>query len=566
MNARAAAFFEKAFEALLLAMAFLVPVALFLNTFDTGSIKDATLQAGGALALALALARAMEAGRFELPRGRGPFSALVLAWLGWAALSWAPAAAGAQAFDVSRAMIAAALGLAVFCGPASYSFGARLADALLASAAAAAFAALAQKTGSALVGEPDTLGCFLALAFPLALTRALAPERSPMGLALCLAAGAASAAGVLAAGSPAGLLAFAVGALCLMGRLLATAADGRGRTAGLFSGLAAALVWWAAFFYGGEVLDGRILRWSVPEPVFGLGSALAATLAAGVAWTALRDLLRRARARQRREALLLTGLLSGWSALLRGGALSGSLLKPAVLFILWALGGAMAGLALEKGASQVSVLPIALPSAGRRAFYVPLALAAGLMVYLQGRQFSADRQYNLAVFELGRSPEKAVAYLGRVWRWSPHALSARLLTASELKRGGDLRGALGAYEDAAALAPERGAISLEMGKVYAAFGEWEPAFASLKRASALAPLDADVHRALLEVAVKLRRKEDALAAAKGLLRSAPHDPANWYTLAERYAELKRYKEARLITRKAARVEAVARSRGLAPSY
>ncbi|TPW20132.1 MAG: hypothetical protein FD126_1996, partial [Elusimicrobia bacterium] len=70
MNAAFLLGLESAGQALLLALAFLLPVAAHLKAFDPFAIKTSLLAAGGLAAVALWLARALEAGRVEVPRPR----------------------------------------------------------------------------------------------------------------------------------------------------------------------------------------------------------------------------------------------------------------------------------------------------------------------------------------------------------------------------------------------------------------------------------------------------------------------------------------------------------------
>ncbi|MFH1726323.1 MAG: tetratricopeptide repeat protein [Elusimicrobiota bacterium] len=228
MNTRIVAFWEKSAEVGLLLLAFVLPLAFYLKTYETATVKDLTLQAGGVLILAFAFLRHVEAGRFELPAGRTGFAALAATLLLWIAVSYAMNPfKEASLFGAAQLGLSVGLFLVVLTGPASVSFGAALSGWTLAAAAIAAVYALLQALGiepfswswafgnqaMSTLANPELLGVFLGAAFPLGLSRFLDPEGSRIRRGAALTATLLCAFGVVVSGSPVGAVALCTGAL-----------------------------------------------------------------------------------------------------------------------------------------------------------------------------------------------------------------------------------------------------------------------------------------------------------------------------------------------------------------
>lgn len=248
MNARAVSFLDRALAALPLFCAVALPLGFYLKTYDPVLIKEVTLQAAAALAAALWLSRALEAGRFELPCGREGVAGAAAAALAWTFLSFSwNAYPAVSLFPALRQAALLALFLAALTGPASVGWALALADWTLAGVGAAALYALLQRSGLdpapwrdalsgsafSTLGGPAALGALAAAAWPLALARASDPESGPARRAAAAAAGALAFAAVWASSTTAGLLALAAGSAAFAARVLSSAGDGRLRTLAL---------------------------------------------------------------------------------------------------------------------------------------------------------------------------------------------------------------------------------------------------------------------------------------------------------------------------------------------
>ena len=89
MNLKLTEFWEKAAGTVLLAMAFILPLAFYLKTYDSSLIKEMSLAAGVVLALSFAALRGVELGRWEIPANRSRLFALGAALLAWIAFRYA---------------------------------------------------------------------------------------------------------------------------------------------------------------------------------------------------------------------------------------------------------------------------------------------------------------------------------------------------------------------------------------------------------------------------------------------------------------------------------------------
>ena len=79
MNAPQVARLDRLQAALPWLIAAILPLAFYFKAYDPGLIKDITLQAAAWLALGAWLARALEAGRFEVPAPRAAVAAVAAA-------------------------------------------------------------------------------------------------------------------------------------------------------------------------------------------------------------------------------------------------------------------------------------------------------------------------------------------------------------------------------------------------------------------------------------------------------------------------------------------------------
>lgn len=547
MNARGAALCDRALELLLLAAAFAAPLAAFSHAFDPALVKTLTVQCAAAGALALLAARALEAGRFELPEGRGAAAGLAAAWLAASAwLAGSPAAALAAAAGP-------ALLLAALLGPASTGFAARLAGALAWAAAASSVA------GAAPSLEPHALGVLCAAALPLALTRACEPGAWRPAAALSGAAAALCLWGVARSGSAPGHVALLAGGLVMLAGGLSWARTAELRwtsaAAGAAAAAAALLARWDAGF------EAQWLSLTAPDEPGRWAALAAAVLAAAAALGRGRSALR---AGEASVGALLLGHAAALSALAAAAAVSPSTDAAVPGLALWLLAGSALGLCAGAGA-RVRVGPLPLALWPRRAAYLPAAALLALALSAPARLFVSDLRYNRALAAAEARPQEALELLAGVWDGSPLAARSRLAEAAlHRRRGPDgTEAALAAYRRAAALAPERAGIWRAVGRLEAESERWEAARAALAEAARLDARDAESWRLLVEASARLGLKDEALAAARGLVRAAPYELSSWSVLAERCRESKLYAESRRAEKAGRRLSEVqlARARG-----
>ncbi|MBI5200929.1 MAG: hypothetical protein HY925_05030, partial [Elusimicrobia bacterium] len=244
-NERAVEFLDRAQAALPLFCAVALPLGFYLKSYDPAMIKEVTLQTAAALAAALWLSRALEAGRFELPSRREWIASLALALLAWTllSLSWNPYPAVSLMPALRQASLLV-LFLAVVVGPASAGWAVALADWTLAGAFAASLYALAQRAGFdpapwrggfgssafSTLGGPAALGALAAACWPLALARAADPEAGPVRRGFSLFAGVLVLGAAWASSSATAMVALAAGAAAFAARALSAGGDRRLKT------------------------------------------------------------------------------------------------------------------------------------------------------------------------------------------------------------------------------------------------------------------------------------------------------------------------------------------------
>ncbi|HVE14551.1 MAG TPA: hypothetical protein VNI01_14230, partial [Elusimicrobiota bacterium] len=356
MNARAVSGLQAALRALLLALAFLLPLALHFRFFDPARAKDVLLLGGASCAAALLLLRWLEAGRMEIPAGRLAPAAAAAVLLAWSARS----PGGAPWLAASARCAELALFLAALVDAASASFSADLADAALAAGGLAALGTVLGLGPSSTLGHPDAAGAYLGALFPLAFARALDPEAGAPRRALAWTASLLLPAGVWAAGSSAGAWALTAATLPWSTAVFLRGRDSRARHWAIAAlGAAGALA---------LALDPRA---GTAPPLGSAGSALPAL--ALCVWGAAR-----AFAGSDGDRGLLDVALASAAAGLLAAPGGGVLAAPATGAAFWLfLGAASAG--ADRGA-RVWALPIPLAPAPRRALCA--VVAAGLLAAL----------------------------------------------------------------------------------------------------------------------------------------------------------------------------------------
>jgi tetratricopeptide (TPR) repeat protein len=501
MNLRLAELWEKAERWTLVSLAFLLPTAFFLKTYDALLVKELLLLAGSGLALAFAVSRAVELGRFELPANRALIFSAAAAWAAWSAS--APLRAAQPAAALFDGLVGAAgpllFALAV-AGPASFGFAAALADAVLAAGAAAGLYALIQAAGLdplawrgafgarafSTLGSPEVVGIFAASVVPLAVCRSLDRGRAAPFRLAAKAAGLLSLAAAAAAGSPAGI-------------------------AGLF---------FAA-----------------------LG---------GAAWHLLK---------KDKRLTLEAGLAAAVAALAAGGWAADVLRSPAVGPLAWLLAGTLAGLALERGASIVRVFPIPAPPSLRRVLYAPALALVAVSLAGPAAVLAPDVSFNSGLFHSKRkSWDKALEAFEKVPAWHRQRLSALYASGGALlDRGanGDAELALARFADVEAVRRHFGRVDFQKARAFEKLARWDEAADSLKEAVRLEPGSTQAYEKLAEDSTISGRKQDALDAALKLTQLEPSNPDRWQLASKKYRELGNRKMARAMLDHAEKVRDVA---------
>ena len=194
MNHKLALFWHRTGEAVLLFLAFVLPLAFYLKTYDSVTVKAATLQLGTIALIISWILKIIERGRLEVPRAAWTMLAPALALLAWAGLRFALLEHRLPALPGFLNQLAF---LAAFCVALLEYGGAgnarRLTGWTLRAAWIACLYGLAQKTGLdpfawkgafggkvfSTFADPDALAQFLALCLPLAMTRFMDPDRGP---------------------------------------------------------------------------------------------------------------------------------------------------------------------------------------------------------------------------------------------------------------------------------------------------------------------------------------------------------------------------------------------------
>ena len=542
MNSRLVSWLDRAVEACLLCLAFLVPLAVHLKAYDPYSVKSAVLCTGALLAVGFWLGRAIEAGRFELPSSRSLTAGLAAALLAWSMLRSGRFADAALARAAGPALF-----LAVLLGPGSAGFARSLCWAVLASAAGASLYALAGSLGfdplpwsprGGTLGSGSlllaTLVCALPLAWPLVID--LEAPRARRVFAWSLAA-------VCLAGAAAALVSLDASAL-------AQALHAKAREMGILGGIIALNPLAGA---GAGELPVRLLT-GLPEaavsltalpPSEPLATAAELGLPGALLWTALilgslsmalLEARRRSEAGDDRAAALCAAHAAALALLLGAGLLSAAAYAPAPGLWLWLLAGSAAALATERGSSVVSATAVPLPPPARRALLVPLGAGMLLICALPaarlGSQLLLNR--NAALEEAGES-DRALELYRTLQPQDAAGLQASLRAAKLLLA--DEAGA-SALEARSLLSRERGFdpffgdamfLSAEADR---RLKEWPEAERGYSLYARINPADPRTYKPLAEMRQTLGNPAGAVEAAQALVKILPEDPEAWRFYAE----------------------------------
>ncbi|MBI3298731.1 MAG: hypothetical protein HYZ75_11240 [Elusimicrobia bacterium] len=568
MNARLVAFFDSALEACLLVLAFVLPLAVELKAYDPYSLKAALLAAGSALAAGLWLARALEAGRVEVPAPRAG-----LAGLGALLLVWTVLRGGAGEAGAVRAA-GPALFLIALLGPGSAGFARSLCWAALSAAALAGGYAVTARLGldplpwqptAGTLGSPGLLAAALLAAVPLAAPLLLDPEAPGYRRALAGFLGAVCVAGLAAAAA-------ALDAAALAAAMPAKAEAVRAAAAMLlqspWSGIGAGelpirLLW------GRPEAAAALLPVPPSEPLataaeLGLpAAALWGVLILGSVSLALLDARRRLAAGDKRNASLAGAQGASLILLVGAGLLTGASYAPAPGVWLWLLAGSAAALALEEGASVVRALPLPLPPAPRRLLMLPLAAAVAVLT--AGPLLRAADQLRLnrgAAEEEAGEGGRALELYRSIAPDSLSGLQARLRGTRILLEGEGTAAA----EEARAFIAQAAAVDARFGDVLYLRAEadrrrkaWAEAAKGFELYAALNPADARTYKPLAELRQTLGDRQAAVDAAQALVRLSPESPEAWRFYAEQVHTIDP-DAARPLYKKAAQVQDLATTR------
>ncbi|MFH2202624.1 MAG: hypothetical protein ABIJ96_05890 [Elusimicrobiota bacterium] len=570
MNERLTEFWEKGANAGVKLLAFVLPLAFYLKTYNTDLVKEATLLAGVCVIWFCTVARHIEAGRVEWPANRTLIAVLAKALCGWLLVVWALSAQPElYAFPLMRFLLFVTLFLLVATGPASVSFAAGLSAAASAAAGLAGLYAVLQAAGLdpllwqgaygrqafATMARPELLGVFSAAAFPLALSLTVNPTAQRAKRLAAHAAAAAAFTGVILSGSGTALAVFAVAA-ALFSLFALARLGGEGRAAGWLAAAAVPAAALGTIAYGGgfAALLSLRLRPSL-LPASGTGPALlCAVLLLAVFASSLKDYLRRSREGELRAAAIIAGQWAGAFAILLAGLLGAAANSAAIGALLWLLAGSLTGLALERGAAQVYVIPIPAPPGLRRLLYLPAGALAALGCLAALTLMGWDCNHNTALHLAGRGETAAaVARFDGVSLWHPNGLHARYLAANLTAGAGDWENALRRYDQLERRARHYRRLDFRKAAALAALHRGAEAERSLLAYVKFRTDDPEAYRLLVDVSTDLGKNEQSHRAALQLVRLEPDEPRHWHLLAEQYKRRGDYANARRMLDRASKV-------------
>ncbi len=585
MNGRLASFWENAGSATLIAAAFLLPLAFYLETFDPTLIKHLTLGIAATLAAAFWAARQMETGRIEIPVSRALPCALAAVALTWAVFSYVVGdPASASCLSALRSVSFLLLFGALLLGPSSTGFADSLSASLTAAGALAVFSGAAATLDAA---HRAQLAVLSAAVVPLALARWSDPEKAMVPRAVAAVCALASLWNVVNHGGADAFAALAVGGFAYWATTASLMHDERQRVSG-FAGLATVpLAAWAFASRPDAALLDAAARWTAaraasdaawgmrPWAGTGLGSlneaaaaepfataaetgafglAIWGLFAAAALWLSWREVRRRSQHGEYRTAGVLAGQRSAYAALLTAGALGAATRSPAIGAAAWLLAASLIGLSTERGSSHVYIFPIPAPAGLRRAMLVPVAGILALLCSWSTTQWKSDTNLNQGVFEMRRgSSDAALRFLSKVDLSHHEAARAHFLSAEIYFKQGELDKALALYRQTNMLEPGHKKAGLREGIVLAKLGLYGESQRALTTFIAARPDTADAYEALIDVEQNLGRTPRARNAALQLVRINPDEPRYWRLLAEQYHGLHRTQTARRLFEKATNV-------------
>lgn len=602
MSAKMTSFWFRTSETILLVLAFMLPLAFFLRTYDGTAIKT-TLFESGTLALAFAwLFKGLERGRWELPQAARTLALPALALLVWTVMRFAFAPyklASLQGFlEQVLCLLTYIIALLEFGGAQNAR---RVFGWITAAAWLAGLYGLSQHLGFdpflwkgafggrvfSTFGDPDFFGFFLALCVPLTLTQWLDPERDWFLRWIDVALLGLLAANILWVRSPSPLIAFVLMSLAasIFLPLFFPSKEGL-KAAGLALILAAAVgAHQGHIFLGG--LTSQRAQWGAaaafiaqsPWIGHGPGSLSTVTLrpdclvlqtAAELGWLGVclwiwlfgslgLSAWRAHRNFVKQGALGESCYLAGLSALAAGFLCAAQLgfdsqnLMPG--WLLWPLAGMLGGLTLlaHRG-SAISVLPIPLGETARQRMYAPALLAFAGLAFFPLQWFDSEIENNTAI-ACANSQDwtNALAHFDRVRPGADSYVAAQYGKGNAYLSEDKPQEAVNAYAVLEELSPDYSRIHYQEAVAYEKMEKWQEAVASHEHEARLHPEFVANYVGWAQASKRLGDLDAAETAAKKALELEPNDPAHQLALAEIYLKEKRVADARKLEKQAAQL-------------
>ncbi len=568
MNSKMALLWHRTGEAVLLFLAFVLPLAFYLKTYDSVTIKTATLHLGTIVLVLSWFLKGLERGRWEVPQAAWTMLAPALGLLAWTGLRFALSEHRLAALPGFLNQIAF---LAAFCVALLEYGGAdnarRLTGWTLRAAWIACLYGLAQKAGwdpfawkgafggrvFSTFADPDALAQFLALCLPLAMTRFMDPERDAPGRVADMALASACAAVVVLTGSASGLAALAIQGACFAVLALLLL---RGRAAFLGAALGGALTLgtWALALKGFPSLESKFFRETGPVGAL-LGLALFGSVLLN-AWRSARRFREQGSLGEATYAAGLSGVLLG--ALLAGFFCPASRL-PIPDWLLWPLAGMLGGLSLLSTRGPIAVLPLPCGEKARRLGYAP-SLAAGLALgAFPVLWFGSDLHHNAGVWHARQKHwDSALAEWDLVRRDAPAYVMAAYFKGNVFADFGKPEDALRQYALVESLSPGFARVDFQKGLARLQLWDWAGAEADFERAVRADPDFPPAYRRLSQAALAAGHTDLARRAALTAVALEPAEEANRQALAAVFVKEKRGAEARRVLREGERLRAAGR--------
>ncbi|MBI3553457.1 MAG: hypothetical protein HY077_13255 [Elusimicrobia bacterium] len=582
MSAKMTSFWFRTSETVLLVLAFMLPLAFFLRTYDGAAIKT-TLFEAGTLVLAFAwLFKGLERGRWELPESARPLALPALALLAWTIVVFASSpyklAVLPAALKQVLLLLIYLIALLEFGGAGSAR---RLVGWLSAAAWLAGLYGFFQRLGFdpflwkgsfgprvfSTLGDPDRFGFFLALCAPLTLTQWLDPERDwflrwlDAGLLILLGANAVWTQSANA------IVSFL--AMCLAGAAILplVCPSKESLKAAVLASCLALAVGGCAVLAGVdakrllEALSalGRSIAEAAQSPVAaGLRLWLAAALAAA-AWRARRLFVKQGALS---ESCYLAGLCAAAVGSLAASALSPDGPPSSASWLAWPLAGMLGGLtALARRGGAVIVIPLPMGETARQRLYAPALLAFAGLAFFPLRWFDSEIEHNTALYHCNRRDwDQALAHFERVSPGTESYVMAQYGKASAYLESDRPSEALAVYAAVEGLSPDFMRVHYEKALAYAKLEDWNNASASHARQAQLDPSFAANYAGWAQSAKRAGDLITAEMAAKAAMALEPGDPAHQTALAEIYMKERRVAEARKLEKQAAQLRREARKK------